>query len=76
MKKIHLLALSFVLAVSAFSQTNPNAGIRDEKHTVFAFTNATIHKNSIETYINATLIIKDDKIVNVVIKLLFRKEQK
>jgi len=76
MKKIHLLALSFVLAVSAFSQTNPNAGIRDEKHTVFAFTNATIHKNSIETYINATLIIKDDKIVECGDKIIIPKGAK
>lgn len=75
-KKIHLLALSFLLSVSVFTQTNPNMGIKDEKHTVYAFTNAIIHKNSTETFINGTLIIKDDKIVDCGDKLVIPKGAK
>lgn len=76
MKKFYLLGVSFFLGLMAFAQTNPNIGIKDEKHTIYAFTNATIHKNSAETFTSATLVIKDDKIVDCGTKITIPKGAK
>ncbi len=55
-----LLLLSF----TSFSQpTFPENGVSDPRHGYFAFTNATIVKDATNTLSNATLIIKDGKVI-------------
>src|SRR3569832_137425 len=56
-----LLFSKFALAQSSF----PEIGIADPRHGQYAFTNATIVKDGITTLTNATMIIKDGKIVAV-----------
>ena len=46
-------------------QTFPENGVADPRHGWYAFTNATIVKDGSNTLQNATLIIKDGRIVNV-----------
>lgn len=75
MKKI-ILPLCILLSNAVWAQTNPNIGIRDEKHTMFAFTNATIHQNSITTINNGTLIIKDNIIVECGNNVIIPKQAK
>ncbi|MEJ7739383.1 MAG: amidohydrolase family protein [Chitinophagaceae bacterium] len=56
--------LFFSLCVRAQS-TFPVNGVSDERHVPYAFTNATIVKDGASTLSNATLLIKDGKIVTV-----------
>ncbi len=57
---------SFLLVRSINAQvTFPENGIADPRHGHYAFTNATIVKDATTTVTNATLIIKDGKIVAV-----------
>lgn len=63
MKKIILLAGLCLTALHGFAQTNPLIGIKDEKHQVVAFKNATIHISSNQTINNGTLVIQDEKIL-------------
>ena len=56
---LELLYISFVHA----QQTFPENGVIDPRHGHFAFTNATIVKDATTTLKNATLIIKDGKII-------------
>jgi imidazolonepropionase-like amidohydrolase len=62
-----LMACGFVLlAQCALSQaTFPENGVADPRHGHYAFTNATIVKDAGTTLSNATLIIKDGKIISV-----------
>jgi imidazolonepropionase-like amidohydrolase len=46
-------------------QTFPENGIADPRHGHYAFTNATIVKDAATTLTNATLVIKDGKIIAV-----------
>ncbi len=45
--------------------TNPINGVADVRNTVYAFTNATIVKDAQTTLSNATLVIKNEKIIAV-----------
>jgi len=72
MRKPQLLqGLFFVLALftvgsGLFGQaTFPENGIVDPRHGTYAFTNATIVKDVATTISNATMVIKDGKIVAV-----------
>lgn len=56
-----LLLSTPVLAQPTF----PENGVADPRHGHYAFTNATIVKDATTTVSNATLIIKDGRIVNV-----------
>jgi imidazolonepropionase-like amidohydrolase len=76
MKAPLLPLLCFALTTSVLAQTNPNTGIKDERHGSFAFTNATIHINSTTTLTNATLLIKDEKIADCGEKISIPKEAK
>ncbi len=76
MRKITLLATMILINAPAWMQTNPLIGIKDEKHLVVAFTHATIHESSTKTYSNATLVIKDEKIVDCGEKINIPKEAK
>ncbi|SDC34145.1 hypothetical protein [Niabella drilacis] len=65
MKKWLLLAtFKTAFVVFCFSQTTfPVNGVADVPSKYYAFTNATIVKDAEHTVSNATLIIKDGKIV-------------
>src|SRR4029078_667431 len=56
-----LLFSTMAWAQSTFSEN----GIVDPRHGQYAFTNATVVKDGITTLTNATMIIKDGKIVAI-----------
>ncbi len=65
--KLLLLACGFLfLKQNLQAQTTfPVNGIADKRHNYYALTNATIVKDATTTLSNATLIIKDGKVVAV-----------
>ncbi|HQX71842.1 MAG TPA: amidohydrolase family protein [Chitinophagaceae bacterium] len=69
MRKLKRLAgagLFLLLANVSISQpTFPENGVADPRHGHFAFTNATIVKDAGTTITNATMVVKDGKIVAV-----------
>lgn len=69
MRKLKSLAgagLFLLLANVSFSQpTFPENGVADPRHGHFVFTNATIIKDAGTTITNATMVVKDGKIVAV-----------
>lgn len=69
MKKANSLLLAcglLLFSKAALSQaTFPENGVADPRHGQYAFTNATIVRDGITTLTNATMIIKDGKIVAV-----------
>ena len=66
MRKIYLSILLGCIQMSVFSQpTFPVNGVGDERETLFAFVHATIVKDPSTTINNATLIIKNGKIVSI-----------
>ena len=58
-------AFLLVVANSKAQVTFPENGIADPRHGHYAFTNANIVKDAATTLMNATLVIKDGKIVAV-----------
>jgi hypothetical protein len=70
-KTLFIYRLVFVLALfpvtsTVFGQaTFPENGVVDPRHGTYAFTNATIVKDVATTLSNATMIIKDGKIISV-----------
>ena len=70
-KSLFIYRLVFVLAFfpvtsSLFGQaTFPENGVVDPRHGTYAFTNATIVKDVATTLNNATMVIKDGKIISV-----------
>jgi hypothetical protein len=61
-----LAILSFVFSLPLIAQpTFPENGTADPRHGYYAFTNATIIKDAASTLTNATMIIKDGKIISV-----------
>src|SRR6478672_9553352 len=54
----------FMLCLRA-QTTFPENGVADVRHGYYAFTNATIVKDGTTTLQNATLVIKDGRIVSV-----------
>ena len=67
MIKIHLRLLIFMCSFSLFAQDYfpSNSGVIANNSNYTAFTNATIHVSPTEVIDNATLLIKDGKVVNV-----------
>ncbi len=67
MRKLKRLAgtlFSLLAAMAAFSQpTFPENGVADPRHGHYAFTHATLVKDATTTLSDATLIIKDGRIV-------------
>jgi len=66
-QKSWLFACGFVMLahVGLAQSTFPENGVADPRHGHYAFTNATIVKDASTTLNNATMIIKDGKIVSV-----------
>ncbi len=62
-----LMACSFVLLYEGIygQATFPENGVADPRHGHYAFTNATIVKEGATTLNNATLVIRDGKIISV-----------
>src|SRR5690349_3061430 len=61
-----LTLVCFVFSIPVFAQpTFPENGTADPRHGYYAFTNATIVKDANTTLPNATLVIKDGRIVSV-----------
>ena len=58
---IMAITSSYVMAQPTF----PENGVADPRHGYYAFTNATIVKDGQTTLTNATMVIKDGRIVNV-----------
>lgn len=66
LKRLAGAGVFLLLACASFSQpTFPENGVADPRHGHYAFTNATIVKDAATTLTNATLIIKDGKIIAV-----------
>ena len=61
------MACGFVLAahVAGAQATFPENGVADPRHGYYAFTNATIVKDANTTLTNATLVVKDGRIISV-----------
>src|SRR5688572_29666257 len=59
-----MLSLFFSLQLIA-QPTFPENGVADPRHGYYAFTHATIVKDAATTLTNATMIIKDGRIVSV-----------
>ena len=60
-----LLLLGFLLSfISVKAQvTFPTNGVKDERPDIYAFTNATLHVDYQTVIENATLLIKEDRVV-------------
>ena len=66
MRKIYLSILLGCIQMCVFSQeTFPVNGVGDQRETVFAFVHATIVKDPTTTINNATLLIKNGKIIAI-----------
>jgi len=66
MRKIKLLLSGLLFAVLLQAQeTFPVNGVADKREGCYAFTNATIVKDAQTTLSNATLVIRDGKIISV-----------
>jgi imidazolonepropionase-like amidohydrolase len=65
-KLLFLLPQVFILVNGLMSQTTfPNNGAPNPIHTIYAFTNCTLHVDADVVINNATLIIQDGKIIRV-----------
>ena len=64
-KRCFVVAFFLVAAHSKAQVTFPENGIADPRHGHYAFTNATIVKDAGTTITNATLVIRDGKIIAV-----------
>lgn len=64
--KLVLALMSFAAATQSRAQvTFPENGVADPRHGHYAFTNATVVKDGSTTLTNATVVIKDGRIVSV-----------
>jgi len=75
MRKIKLLFSCLLFATLLQAQeTFPLNGIADKREGCYAFTNATIVKDAQTTITNATLVIKDGKIISVGVGIAIPKD--
>jgi len=66
MRKLCLVILLGCFSISLFSQsTFPVNGVADERETTYAFKNATIVKDAQSTLTNATMIVRNGKIITI-----------
>lgn len=64
MKWLFIIGL-LVFAQLGFAQSEPENGLKKSEPTYYALTNATIYLSPTDKISNATILVKDDKIVNV-----------
>lgn len=63
---LFIISCTFLIATLAKAQTTfPVNGAPNNSHTIYAFTNCTLHVDADVTIMNATLIIQDGKILKV-----------
>ncbi len=75
MRKLFFLLSVIVVSKYGISQTTfPNNGAPNNIHTLYAFTNCTLHVDADVTIINATLLIQDGKVLRTGEKLEVPKE--
>jgi imidazolonepropionase-like amidohydrolase len=76
MRKLFLLLVPVLTAVTFLKaqSTFPVNGAPDHIHTLYAFTNCTLHVDAETTILNGTLFVRDGKIVNVGEKLVSSKD--
>ncbi|MES2512510.1 MAG: amidohydrolase family protein [Bacteroidota bacterium] len=76
MRKLFLLLASVFTAACALTgqTTFPNNGAPYNIHTLYVFTNCTLHVDADVTIMNASLFVQDGKIVNVGEKLVSSKD--
>ena len=60
-----VLLLALPLCLLAQDETFPTNGVKDQRSGHFAFTKATVHQDSGNVMENATLVIKDGKVVSI-----------
>ena len=66
MRKLCLAILLGCFSMSLFAQpTFPVNGVSDERETTYAFKNATIVKDAQNTLTNATMIVRNGKIIAI-----------
>jgi len=73
-KLIFLLSVIIVSKYSISQITFPNNGAPNPLHSIYAFTNCTLHVDADATIINATLLIQDGKVLRAGEKLDIPKE--
>jgi imidazolonepropionase-like amidohydrolase len=74
-KLLLLLSAAFTINNNLVSQTTfPKNGAPNNIHTLYAFTNCTLHVDAEVTILNATLFVKDGIIVNVGANLVSSKD--
>ena len=74
-KLLLILSAAFVINKGLVAQTTfPNNGAPNIIHTLYAFTNCTLHVDAEVTIVNATLFIKDGLIVNAGANLVASKD--
>lgn len=64
LRTVPLLLLSLGVQRAQSQVTFPENGVADPRHGYYAFTNATLVRDGITTVANATLVIKDGKIIS------------
>lgn len=65
-----LISFIFIIAPLAIGQTTfPTNGAPNTMHTIYAFTNCTLHVDADVTIINATMLIQDGKVLRIGEKL-------
>ena len=70
-----LLSAAFIINKGLMAQTTfPNNGAPNNIHTLYAFTNCTLHVDAEVTIVNATLFVKDGVIVNAGANLVSSKD--
>ncbi|MES2762684.1 MAG: amidohydrolase family protein [Bacteroidota bacterium] len=76
MRKLFLLLAAVFIATSVLRSqiTFPNNGAPNNIHTLYVFTNCTLHVDADVTIVNATLFVKDGRIVNAGEKLVSSKD--
>ena len=76
MRKLHFIIASlFLVATVLRAQTTfPVNGAPNPMHTIYAFTNCTLHVDADNTIINATLLIQDGKVLRAGEKLEVPKD--
>jgi len=74
-QQLYILLLLFTVKIGLFAQiTFPNNGAPNPVHTMYAFTNCTLHVDADVTILNATLLVQDGKILKSGTEIAIPKE--
>ena len=74
-KQLYIFSLLFLFKIGSVGQTTfPSNGAPNPIHTIYAFTNCTLHVDADFTILNATLLIQDGKILKSGTEITIPKE--